>query len=186
MGSDTCEICYDAAINARAPETHDPCSHDGMFELVGRLVFGVFVGPKESAIYFNTDAGVLMWGVDSDCCSETWFADITGFDARQASNMASIATLLNLGDGILGSLLDLRIVVTTNAAKATLDEAMLRKGRLCRRIHVGPLDRERADAVYDRLAPTRRVAAGDRDWNVRAERPTLGDVYHAALHGDAD
>jgi hypothetical protein len=79
--------------------------------------------------------------------------------ARGPDNMHNISSLLNLGDGILGSLLDIRIIATTNAGSLGLkddriDPAILRPGRLCRRVQVKPLSAERANAVYQRLTKT--------------------------------
>ena len=72
---------------------------------------------------------------------------------RQADNMTTISALLNLGDGILGSLLDVRILATTNAKKFNMDAAALREGRLCRQIEVEKLKQEQANRVLGRLAP---------------------------------
>jgi hypothetical protein len=45
-------------------------------------------------------------------------------------NSSTIATLLNLSDGILGALLNITIIATYNADKQGIDKALLRKGRL--------------------------------------------------------
>jgi hypothetical protein len=45
-------------------------------------------------------------------------------------NESMVATLLNIGDGILGSMLNLSIILTFNTKKEDLDPALLRKGRL--------------------------------------------------------
>lgn len=63
---------------------------------------------------------------------------------RKEGNMGAISSLLNLGDGILGSVLDLRIVATTNATDIELDPATKRPGRLSRHVHVNALDQEAA------------------------------------------
>jgi hypothetical protein len=42
------------------------------------LLVGKWDGRAEGALYFVTDNGVVLWRVDGDCCSESWFADITG------------------------------------------------------------------------------------------------------------
>ncbi len=71
--------------------------------------------------------------------------------ARESGNMSAIAAVLNLSDGIIGSLLDLRIVATTNAKKVELDPAVKRSGRLSAIAEVGSLNQERAEGVYKRL-----------------------------------
>jgi hypothetical protein len=48
--------------------------------LTGRTITGLAVGPHESYLVLHTNQGDLTWGTDSDCCSETWFADVVGFD----------------------------------------------------------------------------------------------------------
>jgi hypothetical protein len=75
--------------------------------------------------------------------------------ARMADNMTSVATLLNLGDGIVGRLLDVRIVATTNADHTDIDKAILRPGRLSVSVEVGQLEYCQAQEVYAALAPGR-------------------------------
>jgi hypothetical protein len=49
--------------------------------LVGQKIRAIYVkeakGDGEDAIAFVTDRGTFAFDTDSDCCSETWFADIT-------------------------------------------------------------------------------------------------------------
>ena len=73
------------------------------------------------------------------------------------NNINSIQSLLNLGDGILGSLLDLRIIATTNAKELDMEEALVRKGRLSRMLEVGPLDLATASGVFKRLLPGKKL-----------------------------
>lgn len=94
---------------------------------------------------------------------------------RDAGNMSAIAAVLNLSDGIIGSLLDLRIVATTNAKKVELDPAVKRSGRLSAIAEVGSLNQAGAEAVYKRLTDRE---AGDafkthKHW-------VLADVYRKA------
>ena len=70
---------------------------------------------------------------------------------RQAGNMSTVQALLNLGDGILGSILDMRILATTNAKTGDFDEAVRRPGRLSRHLEVGLLNAKTANAVVERL-----------------------------------
>lgn len=70
---------------------------------------------------------------------------------RKEGDMSAISSMLNLGDGILGSILDVRILATTNAKTLEMDEATRRPGRLCRYIEVGPLDKGTAQACLSRL-----------------------------------
>lgn len=70
---------------------------------------------------------------------------------RKEGDMSAISSMLNLGDGILGAVLDIRILATTNAEKLEMDPATRRAGRLCRYIQVDPLEPRVASGVYDRL-----------------------------------
>ena len=94
---------------------------------------------------------------------------------RDGMNMSAISTLLNLSDGILGASLNIRIVATTNAghlqSDEQLDDALMRPGRLCRRIHVPELGAEQAAAVYLRLTGTQRAFGGPA---------TVAEVYRIA------
>lgn len=45
-------------------------------------------------------------------------------------NESLVSSLLNIGDGILGSMLNLTIILTFNTARENVDNALLRKGRL--------------------------------------------------------
>jgi len=85
------------------------------------------------------------------------------------SNKNAISTLLNMSDGILGSVLDLRIIVTTNASIQSFDPAIVRDSRLCRRIEIGELSVEMANKVYQRLTNT--------DKNPFSIPATLAEVY---------
>lgn len=70
---------------------------------------------------------------------------------RGADNMPAISSVLNLGDGIIGACLDVRVVITTNAKRSEMDEAMTRPGRLISIVHIGRLSAEEANEVYKRI-----------------------------------
>lgn len=53
--------------------------------------------------------------------------------------MAGLSVLLNLGDGLYGAALDIKVIATTNRELSSLDDAVVRVGRLCEHIHIGPL-----------------------------------------------
>jgi hypothetical protein len=72
---------------------------------------------------------------------------------RDGADSSAVTSLLNLGDGILGSVLDIRIVVTSNVAKLEMDRAILRPGRLGKHVEVGRLDRRDSFSVLERLTP---------------------------------
>ena len=91
---------------------------------------------------------------------------------RQSDNMGEIGTLLNFTDGILGRVLDLRIIATTNAKRVDMDKALLRPGRLCRRLEVTSLRASQAREVLARLG-----GSGDLDDD---RRYTLAEIYERA------
>lgn len=90
---------------------------------------------------------------------------------RKNDNISTIASLLNLSDGIMGAIMDIKMIISTNADIGEMDAAILRPGRLCRNIHVGPLPYEQANRVYQRLM---------NDPNIRLEQKryyTLAEIY---------
>ncbi len=70
---------------------------------------------------------------------------------RESDNISSISAILNLGDGILGTLFDVRIIATTNAKVKDIDRAILRDMRLSKRISVQPLLYDHANKIYKRI-----------------------------------
>ncbi len=74
-----------------------------MKALVGKRITGIFVGTGDETLLFKTDKGDVVYSTDADCCSETWFADITGVDnllgaiVRQAEDIENPDT--NTEDG---------------------------------------------------------------------------------------
>jgi hypothetical protein len=90
---------------------------------------------------------------------------------REAGDMAAISSLLNLGDGILGGVIDARILATTNASKLEMDPATRRAGRLCSYLDVNELEPEHATQVLRRLTG-KEIKAN--------KKVTLAQVYYAA------
>lgn len=112
----------------------------------------------------NENVGpVVLLIEDADSCLVT----------RKEGNMNAISSLLNLGDGILGAVLDIRIIATTNATKLEIDQATQRPGRLCRHTIVGQLDVDTASKALQRL-----VQDG-KPWRFREPR-TIAEVYQEA------
>lgn len=86
---------------------------------------------------------------------------------RGSGDSSAVATLLNLSDGILGSLLNITVVVTYNADRQDIDKALLRKGRLMFDYHFGPLSADDAN---------RLAASLNKDLKTTAPM-TIADVY---------
>lgn len=51
-----------------------------MIELKGKLIKRVRVSDCQHVISFSTNEGDISYRALGDCCSESWFADITGVD----------------------------------------------------------------------------------------------------------
>lgn len=94
---------------------------------------------------------------------------------RKVDNINTISNLLNLSDGILGSICDLRLIATTNAKKPEVDPALMRAGRLCRYIEVGKLGTEQASKVFTRLTGKHKSFA---------KSISLAEVYFLARDED--
>jgi hypothetical protein len=71
--------------------------------------------------------------------------------SRDSSNVNSVSALLNLSDGIIGALMDIRLVCSTNLRNEELDEAVVREGRLSRKVHVGTLRHYVAEKLFEKL-----------------------------------
>lgn len=69
---------------------------------------------------------------------------------RRSDNMSALDTMLNFSDGMLGSLLDIRLICTTNASPSgfVFDKAMLRPERLCTHMTTGALPAGMANEIY--------------------------------------
>jgi len=70
---------------------------------------------------------------------------------RESDNISVLSSLLNFTDGIFGSILNLRIIATTNANKLKFDRALTRPGRLLKHVSVDLLEPEKANKIYQRL-----------------------------------
>ena len=121
---------------------------DTMFVLIPPNMITNLAGPELLSLltqYRSSSNGCIVLVLeDADKC----------LVARGDDNINTIQSLLNLGDGILGSLLDLRIIATTNADKLNMDPAIMRPGRLNKILDVEPLDLNTARSVFKRLLPT--------------------------------
>ena len=98
---------------------------------------------------------------------------------RGGDNEDSISTLLNLGDGIVGDAVDVRIVATTNAKRVEVDEALLREGRLLEHVHVPRLDAATAERVFERLCAKNAKNGTASGWSP-TQAKTLAEVYAAS------
>jgi hypothetical protein len=86
-------------------------------------------------------------------------------------NSSTVATLLNLSDGLLGSVLQISIICSYNSDKQTIDKALLRKGRLSFDYTFGKL------SVPDAKRLARHLGRGDPE--AITEPASLADIYNA-------
>jgi hypothetical protein len=93
----------------------------------------------------------------------------TALVRRGPDNMSAISSLLNYTDGLFGSLLDLRIIATTNAESLDIEPALLRDGRLSRHSFIGPLPADKANKLYQKLTNT-----SDKPFS---KETTIAEIY---------
>lgn len=153
---------------------------DGMFVLISPDMVPHLAGPEllpllmQSKQSYALNGPIILVLEDADRC----------LVRREADNINSIQSLLNLGDGIVGSLLDLRIVATTNAKKLEVEPAILRPGRLSKRMEVGSLDLTTARGVFNRLLPEIREYPEKLQAAASSFKMTLAEAYSLARkHG---
>jgi len=94
---------------------------------------------------------------------------------RGSDNMSTISSLLNYTDGIFGSMMDIRIIATTNAETINFDSALTRPGRLCSHVYLNLLNPERATSVFKRLAKGKE--------KIYKEAVSLAQVYQDVNEG---
>jgi hypothetical protein len=107
---------------------------------------------------------------------------------RSASNMSAISSTLNLSDGLLGKLLDIRMIATTNADRQDIDSAIKRPGRLSAFVEVGELSEKQACEVFLRLTGKEAYKASYHPHSLNSLHKesqfhggaTLAEVYSAA------
>lgn len=151
---------------------------DAMFVLISPDVVKNLAGPELLPLLMNYRGGhsgpIVLILEDADKCLVSRDTD--------KEDISSIQAILNLGDGILGSLLDLRIIATTNASEFKMDPAILRKGRLSKMLDVTALDFQTARTVFSRLLPDVKVMPDAllQDNPHNPLQMTLAEVYALA------
>jgi len=65
-----------------------------MIELIGKTVTGLRVNEDQSVLAFDHPDGTsTSYVTDGDCCSETWFADITGVAALLGGKVLEVESV---------------------------------------------------------------------------------------------
>jgi SpoVK/Ycf46/Vps4 family AAA+-type ATPase len=98
---------------------------------------------------------------------------------RGVDNMSTISDLLNYADGIIGNIVDMRIIATTNAKKMEIEPALLRKGRLSREINIAHVTPEQAKKIFARLVEKELSAISDLPEELNKPM-ILADIYDLA------
>jgi hypothetical protein len=96
---------------------------------------------------------------------------------REEGNLSAISAVLNIGDGLMGSVMDVRIVATTNAMHQDFDPAIKRPGRLSTSMTVGKIKAELANQIYKRLTGKDEVICEP------LKEMMLAEVYQKAYDG---
>jgi ATP-dependent 26S proteasome regulatory subunit len=148
---------------------------DSLFIMIPPDVVASMSGPQMIPLlmrikeeYLETKSNVVFVVEDGD----------TILIPRSIDNQSHISTLLNITDGILGSLFSMRVLVTTNANALDFDEALTRPGRLSCRLQIGALSHTEAIIAYDAITKTH-----DGCKLVKGEM-TLAEVYALANGND--
>jgi hypothetical protein len=145
--------------------------NDSSFVVVPANLVGALSGPEILPVLLqnkeendNENSTVLIIE-DADACLVS---------RKKGSDSGKVSDLLNMGDGLIGQLADIRIVATTNAERVELDEAITRPGRMCKHIHIGLLNPEEANKAYLKLIGENEKG---RDFN---KGTSLAEVYRVA------
>lgn len=96
---------------------------------------------------------------------------------EQGGSLSALSGLLNATSGIMAALTNLRVLCTinTDGSTASIDPAVLRAGRLFKRVHIGGLPAEQARAVVLRETGNDLAAA-----KVPSKGLTLAECYALA------
>jgi ATP-dependent 26S proteasome regulatory subunit len=70
---------------------------------------------------------------------------------RTAGRDSGVSNLLNISDGLLSDFLNIQLICTFNSAISTVDQALLRKGRLIAKYEFGKLSVNKARALSAKL-----------------------------------
>lgn len=137
----------------------------GFFVMIPSTLVGNLSGPDLLPCLLNSrfeaDGPIVLILEDADA----------SLVRREKGNFNQLSDLLNLGDGLLGELADIRILATTNAKSIEIDPAVLRPGRLAKHLEFRDLESDHADQVYKNLTGKARSKKG---------KATLAEIYRSA------
>ena len=111
------------------------------FIIVPPNMISSLVEPSFISVMRSVQGSSILILEDADVC----------LTRKSRDDMSQLQAVLNFADGIVGQLLDFRLVVTSNVKTEDFDPAILRPGRLCEHIQVGFLGKQQANLLYKEL-----------------------------------
>jgi len=114
----------------------------------------------------NNDKPIVLIAEDADQC----------LIKREEGQISAVSAVLNIGDGLMGAVWDIRILATTNVSWIDLDPAIKRPGRLNTATSLKALDVDQANAVFKRLT--------GNDSNPFTKPKLLAEIYQHANDGE--
>lgn len=140
---------------------------DALFVLVPASLAGSLTGPTIMPVLIENKVEgkpIILIIEDSDACISK--------EARH-TNPDGLADILNLGDGLFGQLVDVRIVATSNADRFNLDPAITRPGRMCRHLCLENLKKAEAEKAFKEIT-------GQSGLDRIKSNMTLAEIYRLA------
>lgn len=117
---------------------------DALFVYIPASISGVLTGPEIIPVFLRErqkQIPIVLVMEDADATIST----------RQIDNISRLSDLLNMSDGLLGDMADIRIIATTNAKKNEIDDAALRVGRINEHVQFKQMDYAKAAEIFARL-----------------------------------
>lgn len=101
---------------------------------------------------------------------------------RETDNLSAIEAMLNISDGIISKALDLRIICTTNQNQS-IDDAVMRSGRLCTKIDIEPITKmDKVEIIMNNILKKTPSDLLDKAHKILQKEGfiTLADIYKLA------
>jgi len=93
---------------------------------------------------------------------------------EQDEENSAMSIILNLSDGIMGSVLNFKIVATFNTDENRIDSALKRRGRMFMKYHFGKLSKDKTKTLHNKLYSA----------DPPEEEMTLADIYNSDSNGN--
>lgn len=146
----------------------------GLYIYIPASVSGTITGPDIIPLIMrekDKNIPIILLMEDADSSLAT----------RQLDNVSRLSDLLNMSDGILGDMADLRVIATTNSRKDDIDKAVVRDGRMNEYIQLESLEVSHAHQIFLKLVPGKTLQEVTQLFN---QKTTLANLYREARrHG---